>query len=91
MYNMLTCHKVSLLGVLDWLSKINSKGNDGSMLILLDVVSFVVYIYMYILDMYQVDLYLIKCIFCLFKSNQGKLFQKFYICYDLHLSFMHEL
>ena len=37
-------HKVFLLGILDWLSKIKSKGNDGSILILLDVVSFVVYI-----------------------------------------------
>ncbi|KAK2166209.1 hypothetical protein NP493_1332g00002 [Ridgeia piscesae] len=42
-------HKL-LLGILDWLSKIKSKGKDGSMLILLDV-SFVVYI----LDYYMVD------------------------------------
>ena len=27
-------HKVFLLGILDWLSKIKSKGNDGSILIL---------------------------------------------------------
>ena len=37
-------HKVFLLGILDWLSKIKSKGNDGSTLVLLDVVSFVVYL-----------------------------------------------
>ena len=51
-------HKVFLLGILDWLSKIKSKGNDGSILILLDVVSFVVYIFDYY--MYQVDLNLNK-------------------------------
>ena len=45
-------HKVFLLGT--WLSKIKSKGNDGSILILLDVVSFVVYILDYY--MYQIDL-----------------------------------
>ena len=49
-------HKVFLLGIVNWLSKIKSKDNDGSILILLDVVSFVVYI----LDMYQVDLNLNK-------------------------------
>ena len=51
-------HKVFLLGILNWLSKIKSKDNDGSVLILLDVVSFVVYI----LDnyMYKVDLNLNK-------------------------------
>ena len=42
-------HKL-LLGILDWLSKIKSKGKDGSILILLDV-SFVVYV----LDYYMVD------------------------------------
>ena len=47
-------HKVFLLGILNWLSKIKSKGNDGSILILLDVVSFVVYILDYY--MYQVNL-----------------------------------
>ena len=36
-------HNVFLLGILDWLSKIKSKGKDGSILILLDV-SFIVYI-----------------------------------------------
>ena len=46
-------HKVILLGILDWLSKIKSKGNDGSILILLDVVSCVVYILDYY--MYRVD------------------------------------
>ena len=51
-------HKVFLLGILDCLSKIKSKGNDGSILILLDVVSFVVYILDYY--MYQVDLNLNK-------------------------------
>ena len=51
-------HKVFLLGILNWLSKIKSKGNDGSILILLDVVSFVVYILDYY--MYQVDLNLNK-------------------------------
>ena len=51
-------HKVLLLGILDWLSKIKSKGNDGSILILLDVVSFVVYILDYY--MYQVDINLNK-------------------------------
>ncbi|KAK2185326.1 hypothetical protein NP493_240g04000 [Ridgeia piscesae] len=47
-------HKVFLLGILDWLSKIKTKGIDGSILILLDIVSFVVYI----LDYYtcQIDL-----------------------------------
>ena len=49
-----SCHKVFLLGILNWLSKIKSKGKDGSILILLDVVSFVVYILDYY--MYQVDL-----------------------------------
>ena len=49
-------HKVFLLGIVNWLSKIKSKDNDGSILILLDVVSFIVYI----LDMYQVDLNLNK-------------------------------
>ena len=49
-------HKVFLLAILDWLSKIKSKCNDGSILILLDVVSFVVYI----LDYYKVDLNLYK-------------------------------
>ena len=47
-------HKVFLLGILDWLSKIKSKGKDGSILILLDVVSFVIYIldyYMYLVDL----------------------------------------
>ena len=44
-------HKVFLLGT--WLSKIKSKGNCGSILILLDV-SFVVYILDYY--MYQIDL-----------------------------------
>ena len=47
-------HKVFL----DWLSKIKSKGNDGSILILLDVVSFVIYILDYY--MYEVDLNLTK-------------------------------
>ena len=46
-------HKVFLLGILIWLSKIKRKDNDGSILILLDVVSFVVYILDYY--MYQVD------------------------------------
>ena len=50
-------HKVFLLGILNWLSKIKSKDNDGSILILLDV-SFVVYILDYY--MYQVDLNLNK-------------------------------
>ena len=46
-------HKAFLLGILHWLSKIKSKGNDDSILILLDVVSVV-----YILDyyMYQIDI-----------------------------------
>ena len=47
-------HKAFLLGILDWLSKIKSKGNDGSILILLDVVSVVVYVLDYY--MYQVAL-----------------------------------
>ena len=47
-----------LLGILYWLSKIKSKGNDGSTLIWLDVVSFVVYILDYY--MYQVDINLNK-------------------------------
>ena len=47
-------HKVFLVGILDWLSKIKCKGNAGSILIVLDVVSFVVYIIDYY--MYQVDL-----------------------------------
>ena len=51
-------HKLFLLGILNWLSKINSKDNEGSILILLDVVSFVVYILDYY--MYQVDLNLSK-------------------------------
>ena len=51
-------HKVFLLGILDWLSKIKSKGNDSSILIVLAVVSFVVYILYYY--MYQVDLNLNK-------------------------------
>ena len=51
-------HKMFLLGILDWLYKIKSKGNDGSILILLDVVSFVVYTLDYY--MYQVDLNLNK-------------------------------
>ena len=51
-------HKVFLLGILYWLSKTKSKDNDGSVLILLDVVSFVVYILDYY--MYQVDLNLNK-------------------------------
>ncbi|KAK2176731.1 hypothetical protein NP493_643g00002 [Ridgeia piscesae] len=51
-------HKVFLSGILDWLSKFKSKGNDGSLLILLDVVSFDVYILDYY--MYQVDLNLNK-------------------------------
>ena len=51
-------HKVFLLGILNWLSKIKSKGNDGSILMLLDVVSFVIYILDYY--MYQVDLNLNK-------------------------------
>ena len=51
-------HKVFLLGILYWLSKIKSKGNDGSTLIWLDVVSFVVYILDYY--MYQVDINLNK-------------------------------
>ena len=80
-------HKAFLLGILDWLSKNKTKGNDGSILILLDVVSVVVYILGYY--MYQVDLK--KCIFCLFKSNQGKLFQTSCMCYDLHLNIIHEL
>ncbi|KAK2173245.1 hypothetical protein NP493_890g02027 [Ridgeia piscesae] len=50
-------HKVFLLGILDWLSKIKSKHNDGSILIFIDV-SFVVYILDYY--MYQVDLSLNK-------------------------------
>ena len=50
-------HKVFLLGILNWLSKIKSKGNNGIILILLDV-SFVVYILDYY--MYQVDLNLNK-------------------------------
>ena len=47
-------HKMFLLGILDWLSKIKSQGNDGRILILLYVVSVIVCI----LDcyMYQVDL-----------------------------------
>ena len=49
-------HKVFWLGILDWLSKIKSKGNG--ILIMLDVVSFVVYILDYY--MYQVDLNLSK-------------------------------
>ncbi|KAK2148956.1 hypothetical protein NP493_3105g00000 [Ridgeia piscesae] len=49
-------HKVFLLGILDWLSKIKNKGNDGSILILLDV-SFVVYI----LDYYMYQVNLNKC------------------------------
>ena len=53
-------HKVFLLGIYDWLSKIKSKGNDGSILILLDVVSFVVYIIDYYMVGYQVDLNLNK-------------------------------
>ena len=54
-----TCgHKVFLLGILNWLSNIKSKDNDGSILIMLDVVSFVVYILDYY--MYQVDLNLNK-------------------------------
>ncbi|KAK2192998.1 hypothetical protein NP493_19g13082 [Ridgeia piscesae] len=79
-------HKVFLFGILDWLSKIKSKSSDCSILILLDVVSVVVYILGYY--MYQVDLK--NCIFWFFKSNQGKLFQTSYICYDLHLNFIHE-
>ena len=51
-------HKVFLLGILNWLSKIKSRGNDSSILILLDVVSFVVNILDYY--MYQVDLSLNK-------------------------------
>ena len=51
-------HKVFLLGILKWLSKIKSKDNDGSILILLDFVSFIVYILDYY--MYQVDLNLNK-------------------------------
>ena len=58
-------HKMFLLGILNWLSKIkskdnddSSKDNDGSILILLDVVLFVVYILDYY--MYQVDLNLNK-------------------------------
>jgi len=49
---------VFLLRILDLLSKIKSKGNDGTILILLDVVSFVAYIIDYY--MYQVDLNLNK-------------------------------
>ena len=51
-------HKVFMLGILDWLSKIKNKGNDGIILMLLDFVSFVVYILDYY--MYQVDLNLNK-------------------------------
>ena len=51
-------HKVFLLGSLDWLSKIKSKSNDGSILFCLDVVSFVVYILDYY--MYQIELNLNK-------------------------------
>ena len=47
-------HKAFLLGILDWLSKITSKGNDDSILIWLNVVSVVVYILDYY--MYQIDL-----------------------------------
>ena len=53
-------HKVFLLGILIWLSKIKSKDNDGSILILLDFVSFVVYAYILDYYMYQVDLNLNK-------------------------------
>ena len=45
---------VFLLGTLEWLSKIKGKGSDGSILILLDVVSFIINILAYF--MYQVDL-----------------------------------
>ena len=84
-------HKVFLLIILNWLSKIKSKskGNDGSILMLLDVVSFVIYILDYY--MYQIDLNLKNGIFWLFKSNQGKLFQTSCVCYDLHLPFINEL
>ena len=46
--------KMFLLGILDWLSKIKSQGNDGRILIVLYVVSVIVCI----IDcyMYQVDL-----------------------------------
>ena len=51
-------HKVFLLEILDCISKIKSKGNVGSILICLDIVSFVVYILDYY--MYQIDLNLNK-------------------------------
>ncbi|KAK2177020.1 hypothetical protein NP493_622g01004 [Ridgeia piscesae] len=80
-------HKLLLVGILDWLSKINSNGNDGSMLILLDVVSFVVYVLDYY--MYQIILNVNKLHICLlFKSNQRKLFPIVCICYDLNLNFI---
>ena len=76
-------HKVFLLGILDWLSKIKSKGNDGSILILLDVVSFVLYTLDYY--MYQVDLNLNKMAYFF------NLFQTSCIYYDLHLNCINEL
>ena len=56
-----------LRGILDWLSKIKNKGNDGSILMLLDVVLFVVCIHYYY--MYQVDLNLNNCLFGLFQTS----------------------
>ena len=65
-------HKVFLLGIFDWLSK--SKSNDGSILILLHVVSFVVYILDYY--MYQVDLNLNKmAYFDLFNQIKASFFK----------------
>ena len=67
-------HKVFLLGIFDWLSKIKSKGNDGSIFILLDAVSFVVYMFDYY--MYQVDLNLNKiAYFDLFNQIKASFFK----------------
>ena len=67
-------HKVFLLEILDWQSKIKSKGNDGCILMLLDVVSFVVYILDYY--PYRVDLSLNKMAYFDF-LNQTKSRQAF--------------
>ncbi|KAK2188731.1 hypothetical protein NP493_125g02012 [Ridgeia piscesae] len=55
-------HTAFLLGILDWLSNIKSKGNYGSILIVLDVVSFVVYIlhcYMFQVDINLKELHIL--------------------------------
>ena len=60
-------HKVFLLGILNWLSKIKSKDNVGSILILLDVVSFVVYIHDYYMN--QIDINLNKMAYFYFLNQ----------------------